>query len=97
MLVANKVNIKSYLNKVKTIKKDKNLLLNLLKESHDMFGFIPIEVQEDIENKTGLLHSQVVGLSSFYEMFQQIPTGKYQKHVIEAYYLAVDSVLSKKK
>ena len=43
-----------------------------------MFGFIPVEVQEEIENKTGLPHSQVVGLSSFYEMFQEIPTGKYQ-------------------
>jgi NADH:ubiquinone oxidoreductase subunit E len=78
MLVANKMNIKLYLKDVNKLTIDKNLLLSLLKISHNMFGFIPNDVQEIIENKTNLSHSYIVGVSSFYEMFQMIPTGKYQ-------------------
>jgi len=30
-------------------------------------------------------------------IYNGVPVGKYQKHIIEAFYLAVDSVLAQKK
>ena len=49
----------------------------MLHEAQDMFGYIPLEAQLIIEEEYDITNAFINGVISFYEMFYQVPTGRY--------------------
>jgi len=52
-------------------------LIPALKESQDIYGFLPRQVQRRIAEGLNLSPSQVYGVVSFYAFFTTIPRGKH--------------------
>lgn len=52
-------------------------LIPALKESQDIFGYLPRQVQSRIAEGLNLSPSQVFGVVSFYAFFTTIPRGKH--------------------
>lgn len=79
-------NIKETLTKEETDKLDgilnnykdqKGVLINILHEVQDSFGFLPRKVQIYIAEKTGIPFSEIYGVVSFYSLFSMRARGKY--------------------
>jgi NADH-quinone oxidoreductase subunit E/NADP-reducing hydrogenase subunit HndA len=52
-------------------------LMMILSEVQREFGYIPLEVQELISDKTGIPVSDIYGVVTFYSFFSLTPKGKY--------------------
>jgi len=52
-------------------------LIPVLKETQDIYGYLPKNVQHRIAEGLNLSSSQVYGVVSFYAFFTTIPRGKY--------------------
>lgn len=52
-------------------------LIMILSELQKEFGYVPLEVQEIVANKTGLSVSEIYGVVTFYSFFSLKPKGKY--------------------
>lgn len=52
-------------------------LIPVLKESQELFGYLPAEVQRYIAREIGVTSSHVYGVISFYSFFTMTPRGKY--------------------
>lgn len=52
-------------------------LIQILHISQNLYGYLPINVQEHIALKMDLPLSQVSGVISFYALFTTVPKGKY--------------------
>lgn len=52
-------------------------LIQVLQKAQDLFGCLPIEVQERIADGLGLPVSEVYGVVSFYSYFTMEPRGKH--------------------
>ncbi len=52
-------------------------LMMILSEIQTEFGYIPIEVQEIVSEKTGVSVAEIFGVVSFYSFFSLQPKGKY--------------------
>ncbi|MCD6182096.1 MAG: NAD(P)H-dependent oxidoreductase subunit E [Candidatus Cloacimonetes bacterium] len=62
------------------IDEKKNLqdpLIEVLREAQDIFGFLPIEVQEFVASELGLPIAEVYGVVTFYNFFSMVPQGKH--------------------
>lgn len=63
-------------------KKDlRNPLIEILRIAQDIFGYLPIEVQEFIAEKMDMPASKVYGVVTFYNFFSMTPRGKYTLNV----------------
>lgn len=56
---------------------DPNNLIQILHASQEIFGYLPLDVQQFIAEKIGLPVSQVSGVVSFYSFFSTKPKGKH--------------------
>lgn len=56
---------------------EKTPLMMILSEVQREFGYIPLEVQELISDKTGISVSEIYGVVTFYSFFSLTPKGKY--------------------
>ena len=56
---------------------EKTPLMMILIEVQREFGYIPLEVQELISDKTGIPVSDIYGVVTFYSFFSLTPKGKY--------------------
>ena len=56
---------------------EKTPLMMILSEVQREFGYIPLEVQELISDKTGIPVSDLYGVVTFYSFFSLTPKGKY--------------------
>ena len=56
---------------------EKTPLMMILSEVQREFGYIPLEVQELISDKTGIPVSDIYGVVTFYSFFSLTPKGKY--------------------
>ncbi|MFH1562479.1 MAG: NAD(P)H-dependent oxidoreductase subunit E [Nitrospirota bacterium] len=54
-----------------------NYLIPVLKETQELFGYLPAQLQRHIAGGLNLNPSQVFGVITFYEFFNIIPRGKY--------------------
>lgn len=59
-------------------KGDKKLLISLLQETQDIFGYLPEEALEKIGGHLNVPLSNIYGVITFYSQFYLKPTGKYR-------------------
>jgi NADP-reducing hydrogenase subunit HndA len=63
-------------------KKDlRNPLIEILRIAQEIFGYLPIEVQEFIAEKMNIPASNIYGVVTFYNFFSMKPRGKYTLNV----------------
>ncbi|HCM14624.1 MAG: NAD(P)H-dependent oxidoreductase subunit E [Candidatus Cloacimonadales bacterium] len=63
-------------------KKDlRNPLIEILRIAQEIFGYLPIEVQEFVAEKMNIPASKIYGVVTFYNFFSMQPRGKYTLNV----------------
>ncbi|MBN2605472.1 MAG: NAD(P)H-dependent oxidoreductase subunit E [Bacilli bacterium] len=70
-------NLETFKTKMMKYKKTKGPLIPILHEAQEIFGYIPLEAQQMIEEEYGIPNAFINGVISFYEMFYHEPTGEY--------------------
>ena len=55
----------------------KGAMMPILQEAQEIYGYLPIEVQKIIADKTGVSLEEIFGIVSFYAQFKLNPDGKY--------------------
>ena len=66
---------------LEVIEKNKDLpgaLLPVLHEAQEIYGYLPIEVQQMVADGLGIPLSEVYGVATFYSRFSLTPKGKHQ-------------------
>ncbi len=66
--------LRSRLAKIKNIG---GALMPALQEAQEIYGYLPIEVQEIVAEELGISLEEVFGVSTFYAQFSLNPKGKY--------------------
>ena len=56
---------------------DKTPLMMILSDIQNEYGYIPLEVQEIVSQKTGIPVAEIYGVVTFYSFFSLEPKGKY--------------------
>ncbi len=54
----------------------KGAMMPILQEAQDIYGYLPIEVQKIIADKTGVSLEEIYGIASFYSQFTLNPQGE---------------------
>lgn len=63
-------------------KKDlQNPLIEILRQAQEIFGYLPMEVQEFIAQEMNLPVSKIYGVVTFYNFFSMKPRGKHMVNV----------------
>ena len=57
--------------------KEKTPLMMILSDIQKEYGYIPLEVQELVSEKTGVSVAEIYGVVTFYSFFSLTPKGKY--------------------
>ena len=58
-------------------KSDESKLISVMQKAQDIYGYLPIEVQEMISEGMNIPLEKVYGVSTFYAQFSLSPKGKY--------------------
>lgn len=58
-------------------KDEKTPLMMILSDIQNEYGYIPLEVQELVSEKTGIPVAEIYGVVTFYSFFSLQPKGKY--------------------
>lgn len=58
-------------------KDEKTPLMMILSDIQNEYGYIPLEVQEVVSEKTGISVAEIYGVVTFYSFFSLKPKGKY--------------------
>ncbi|MBO4769573.1 MAG: NAD(P)H-dependent oxidoreductase subunit E [Clostridia bacterium] len=58
-------------------KDEKTPLMMILSDIQREYGYIPLEVQEVVSDKTGISVAEIYGVVTFYSFFSLVPNGKY--------------------
>ena len=58
-------------------KKLKDPLIEVLHQAQEIFGYLPIEVQQFIADELSLPIAEVYGVVTFYNLFSMVPQGKH--------------------
>ena len=56
---------------------EKGSMMPILQEAQEIYGYLPIEVQKIIADKTGVSLEEIFGIVSFYAQFKLNPDGQY--------------------
>ncbi len=56
---------------------DKTPLMMILSDIQKEYGYVPIDVQEIVSEKTGISVAEIYGVVTFYSFFSLKPKGKY--------------------
>ncbi|HOH97096.1 MAG TPA: NAD(P)H-dependent oxidoreductase subunit E [Candidatus Cloacimonadota bacterium] len=59
----------------------RNPLIEILRIAQEIFGYLPVEVQEFIAEKMNIPASKIYGVVTFYNFFSMKPRGKYTLNV----------------
>ncbi len=59
----------------------RNPLIEILRSAQEIFGYLPIEVQEFIGTEMNIPVSKIYGVVTFYNFFSMKPRGKYMINV----------------
>ena len=57
---------------------DKSRLMAVMQEAQAIYGYLPIEVQKIIAEKTGIPLEEIYGIASFYAQFKLNPSGEVE-------------------
>lgn len=63
------------------LKDQKGALMPILQQAQDIYGYLPIEVQQMISDLTGVPLGRIYGVVTFYSMFNLNPKGQYRVSV----------------
>jgi NADP-reducing hydrogenase subunit HndA len=63
------------------MKDTKGALMPILQKAQEIYGYLPIEVQKFIADKTETPIEKIYGVVTFYSQFSLYPKGKYQVSV----------------
>ena len=58
-------------------KGEKGSMMPILQEAQEIYGYLPVEVQEIIARETGAPVEEIYGIATFYSQFKLNPDGKY--------------------
>ena len=58
-------------------KDEKTPLMMILSDIQKEYGYIPLEVQEIVSERTGISVAEIYGVVTFYSFFSLVPNGKY--------------------
>lgn len=56
---------------------EKTPLMMILSDIQNEYGYIPLEVQEIVSQKTGISVAEIYGVVTFYSFFSLVPNGKF--------------------
>ena len=56
---------------------EKTPLMMILSDIQREYGYIPLEVQEIVSERTGISVAEIYGVVTFYSFFSLVPNGKY--------------------
>ena len=62
---------------IEECKSDKSLLMHVMQEAQEIYGYLPFEVQNTIAEGMDIPLEKVYGVSTFYAQFALSPKGKY--------------------
>lgn len=62
---------------IEKYKDEQGMLIHILQQAQDIFGYLPVTVQSYIAEKLNIPVSTINGVVSFYSLFSQEPTGQY--------------------
>ncbi len=69
---------KNFIHQVcKKYRNDEHELINVLHETQDALGYLPIEVQHAIASELNISDAKVYGVVTFYSFFTMLPRGKF--------------------
>lgn len=60
---------------------DPGTVMPILQEAQEVYGYLPMEVQEIIADKLGVSMEEIFGVATFYSQFALTPKGKYNVSV----------------
>jgi NADH:ubiquinone oxidoreductase subunit E len=66
---------------IATQTKKRDSLIPILHKAQDIFGFLPVDVQEHVAKALGLPVSEVYGVVTFYHYFTMQPRGRHTVNV----------------
>ncbi|MCI9273693.1 MAG: NAD(P)H-dependent oxidoreductase subunit E [Clostridiales bacterium] len=58
-------------------KGDQGAVMPVLQEAQEVYGYLPMEVQQIVADKLGVSLEEVFGVATFYSQFSLTPKGKY--------------------
>ncbi len=61
----------------RSIKNEPGAIMPVLQEAQNVYGYLPIEVQQMVADGLGVPLSEVFGVATFYSQFSLTPKGKY--------------------
>lgn len=67
--------LKEYIDRVG---RERGKLMSILHHGQEVFGYLPIEVQQFISKETGIPLSDIYGVVTFYSNFSIDPKGEYE-------------------
>lgn len=76
-LEENKEKIQEFIEFMDKNREMDGVLLPVLQEAQNKFGYIPEEIVELISSHLGILTSTIYGVATFYSQFSFVPRGKY--------------------
>lgn len=56
---------------------EKTPLMMILSDIQNEYGYIPLDVQQIVSEKTGISVAEIYGVVTFYSFFSLVPKGKY--------------------
>lgn len=59
-------------------KDEKGALMPILQKAQDIYGYLPVEVQKIISDRTGIPLEKIYGVVTFYAQFSLYPKGEYK-------------------
>ena len=83
---------------IEECKDDKSLLMHVMQQAQEIYGYLPIEVQKMIADGMGVPVEKVYGVSTFYAQFALSPKGEYNISVClgtACYVKGADKVLKR--
>ena len=69
--------IDEYKQQLEPLKSSKGPLLPALHKAQEIFGYVPLEIQEVLSEELKISNAHINGVLSFYELFHRVPTGKH--------------------
>ncbi len=75
-------------------------LIRILHEAQELYGYLPVEVQQFVSEKTGIPLAEIYGVVTFYAQFSLKPKGQYKINVClgtACYVKGADGILERLK
>ena len=66
---------------ITSLKGQKGALMPILQKAQDIYGYLPVEVQQIISDETNIPMGRIYGVVTFYSQFTLYPKGEYRVSV----------------